>query len=123
MTNLSLRSRLLAGFGLVAVLLVQIRAATLMGVATQRWLGNTGATLGSILLALVLGVALGTFAAYECDVRHVAMDDEGLVPEAVVDEVQRLAREGRKMRASSSLSPAMVSTRKAAHHRTTWWTG
>jgi DNA-binding transcriptional MocR family regulator len=40
--------------------------------------------------------ALGTFAAYECDVRHVAMDEQGLVPEAVAAEVQRLAREGRK---------------------------
>ena len=40
--------------------------------------------------------ALGTFAAYECDVRHVAMDEQGLVPEAVVAEVQRLARDGRK---------------------------
>jgi CBS domain containing-hemolysin-like protein len=41
---------------LLAVLLVQIGAATLMGVATQRWLGNTGATVGSVLLALVLFV-------------------------------------------------------------------
>lgn len=41
---------------LLAVLLVQIGAATLMGVATQRWLGNPGATVGSVVLALVLFV-------------------------------------------------------------------
>ena len=41
---------------LLAVLLVQIGAATLMGVATQRWLGNAGATIGSVVLALVLFV-------------------------------------------------------------------
>ena len=38
------------------MLLVQIGAATLMGVATQRWLGNAGATIGSVVLALVLFV-------------------------------------------------------------------
>jgi CBS domain containing-hemolysin-like protein len=41
---------------LLAVLLVQIGAATLLGVATQRWLGNAGATVGSVVLALVLFV-------------------------------------------------------------------
>ena len=29
--------------------------------------------------------ALGVFRAYECDVEHVAMDDEGLVPDALED--------------------------------------
>ncbi len=31
--------------------------------------------------------ALGTFAAYEADVRHVAMDDDGLIPEALREAI------------------------------------
>ena len=39
--------------------------------------------------------ALGSFAAYQAEVRHVAMDDDGLIPAALDEALQRLAREGR----------------------------
>ena len=39
--------------------------------------------------------ALGTFASYQADVAHVAMDDEGLVPEALEEQLRRLATSGR----------------------------
>src|SRR5690349_22951962 len=39
--------------------------------------------------------ALGVFGAYECDVVHVAMDDEGLVPEALEQAVSAVAATGR----------------------------
>lgn len=39
--------------------------------------------------------ALGSFAAFQAEVRHVAMDDDGLVPEALEDALGGLAREGR----------------------------
>jgi DNA-binding transcriptional MocR family regulator len=40
--------------------------------------------------------ALGSFAAYQAEVRHVAMDDDGLVPAALDEALRRLAREGRR---------------------------
>ncbi|GAA4838291.1 PLP-dependent aminotransferase family protein [Actinomycetospora corticicola] len=40
--------------------------------------------------------ALGSFAAYQAEVRHVAMDDDGLVPAALEEALERLAREGRR---------------------------
>ncbi len=40
--------------------------------------------------------ALGVFRAYECDVVHVAMDDEGLNPEALSEAIAKLGAEGRK---------------------------
>lgn len=39
--------------------------------------------------------ALGTLSAAEADVRHVAMDDAGLIPEALREALDRLATEGR----------------------------
>jgi DNA-binding transcriptional MocR family regulator len=39
--------------------------------------------------------ALSTFASYQCEVEHVAMDDEGLAPEALRETLARLASEGR----------------------------
>lgn len=39
--------------------------------------------------------ALGAFAAYQADVVHVEMDDEGLVPQALEDRVAALLAEGR----------------------------
>ncbi len=41
---------------LLAVLLVQIGAATVTGVLAERWFGNVGVTLGSVVLTLVLFV-------------------------------------------------------------------
>jgi len=40
--------------------------------------------------------ALGTFAAYQADVMHVAMDDGGLVPEALQEALADLAADGRR---------------------------
>jgi 2-aminoadipate transaminase len=40
--------------------------------------------------------ALGVFASYQCEVRHVAMDDEGLSPDALRSALAELAAEGRR---------------------------
>jgi len=42
--------------------------------------------------------ALGSFAAYQADVVHVAMDDDGLIPEALDDTIQRLTAAGRRIK-------------------------
>ncbi|PFG21164.1 DNA-binding transcriptional MocR family regulator [Serinibacter salmoneus] len=42
--------------------------------------------------------ALGVFRAYEADVVHTPMDDEGLVPEAFEETLSRLKREGRRVK-------------------------
>ena len=42
--------------------------------------------------------ALGAFAAYQADVVHVAMDDEGLVPEALDATIARLSAAGRRIK-------------------------
>lgn len=40
--------------------------------------------------------ALGAFAAYETDVVHVPMDDEGLIPQALREAIQRVETSGRR---------------------------
>jgi 2-aminoadipate transaminase len=40
--------------------------------------------------------ALGTFAAYQADVVHVAMDEQGLVPEALRETLAAVERSGRR---------------------------
>ncbi len=40
--------------------------------------------------------ALGAFAAYQAHVVHVAMDDDGLIPEALEEAIRRTAAEGRR---------------------------
>ena len=42
--------------------------------------------------------ALGVFRAYQCDVVHVAMDDEGLVPSALEDAITSVRTSGRKIK-------------------------
>ena len=42
--------------------------------------------------------ALGVFRAYECDVRHVAMDDEGLVPGALEEAIRAVRAEGKRIK-------------------------
>ena len=42
--------------------------------------------------------ALGSFAAYQADVVHVAMDDDGLIPEALEETIQRLTAAGRRIK-------------------------
>lgn len=40
--------------------------------------------------------ALGSFSAYQADVRHVPMDDDGLVPSALEETLARLAAAGKR---------------------------
>ena len=42
--------------------------------------------------------ALGTFRAYQADVVHVAMDDDGLIPEALVAAIDACAVAGRRVK-------------------------
>lgn len=42
--------------------------------------------------------ALGIFQAYECDVVHVPMDDQGLLPEALSETIARLRQAGRTIK-------------------------
>jgi 2-aminoadipate transaminase len=42
--------------------------------------------------------ALGAFAAYQADVVHVAMDDSGLIPEALSAAIDRVRAEGRMVK-------------------------
>lgn len=42
--------------------------------------------------------ALGVFRAYECDVVHVAMDDEGLVPSALAEAITATRAAGKKVK-------------------------
>ncbi len=42
--------------------------------------------------------ALGVFRAYQCGVEHVAMDDEGLVPQALTEAIARVRASGRRIK-------------------------
>ena len=42
--------------------------------------------------------ALGVFRAYQCDIEHVAMDEQGLVPEALSEAIARSRRSGRPVK-------------------------
>jgi len=42
--------------------------------------------------------ALGTFAAYQAKVVHVAMDDDGLIPEALAEAIDACARAGQRVK-------------------------
>ena len=42
--------------------------------------------------------ALGVFQAYQCDVVHVAMDDDGLVPEALRQAIAAARRPGKRIK-------------------------
>jgi DNA-binding transcriptional MocR family regulator len=42
--------------------------------------------------------ALGVFRAYQADVVHVPLDDDGLIPEALEEALTRLHREGRRVK-------------------------
>ncbi|WP_433330967.1 PLP-dependent aminotransferase family protein [Spirillospora sp. CA-294931] len=42
--------------------------------------------------------ALGTFASYQADVVHVPLDEGGLIPAALRETLDRLAREGRRVK-------------------------
>jgi DNA-binding transcriptional MocR family regulator len=55
--------------------------------------------------------ALGTFAAYQAEVVHVAMDDQGLVPEALRETIAACRR---RASARSSSTPSPTSTTRPA---------
>src|SRR5690242_21201702 len=42
--------------------------------------------------------ALGTFAAFQAEVVHLPMDDDGLIPEALREALTRLRVEGRRVK-------------------------
>ncbi|WP_423921025.1 PLP-dependent aminotransferase family protein [Frigoribacterium sp. 2-23] len=42
--------------------------------------------------------ALGVFRAYQADVQHVVMDDEGLVPEALRESIANLTAQGKRIK-------------------------
>jgi 2-aminoadipate transaminase len=42
--------------------------------------------------------ALGTFASYQADVVHVPLDEAGLIPSALTETLERLQREGRRVK-------------------------
>jgi DNA-binding transcriptional MocR family regulator len=42
--------------------------------------------------------ALGVFRAYECDIVHVPMDEEGLVPEALEEAIARVRSQGKRVK-------------------------
>jgi DNA-binding transcriptional MocR family regulator len=42
--------------------------------------------------------ALGVFRAYECEIVHVPMDDEGLVPEALEEAIARVRGQGKRVK-------------------------
>ena len=52
--------------------------------------------------------ALGVFRSYECDIVHVPMDDEGLVPEALAEAISRARAAGKK--------PKMIYTIPSFHN-------
>ena len=65
--------------------------------------------------------ALGAFAAYQADVVHVAMDDDGLIPEALEEAIRRTAVAGRQAKFLYTVpnfhNPAGVSMAAGRRHR------
>ena len=56
--------------------------------------------------------ALGVFKSFQCDVVHAAMDDDGLVPEALRQAI--VAAEGGRQDGSSSSTRSRTSTTRPA---------
>jgi 2-aminoadipate transaminase len=65
--------------------------------------------------------ALGAFAAYQADVVHVAMDDDGLIPEALKEAIRRAAAAGRQAKFLYTVpnfhNPAGVTLAAGRRHR------
>ena len=65
--------------------------------------------------------ALGAFAAYQADVVHVAMDDDGLIPEALEEAIRRTAAAGRRAKFLYTVpnfhNPAGVTLAAGRRHR------
>jgi len=65
--------------------------------------------------------ALGAFAAYQADVIHVAMDDDGLIPEALEQAIAAVAASGRRAKFMYTVpnfhNPAGVTLAASRRHR------
>jgi 2-aminoadipate transaminase len=65
--------------------------------------------------------ALGAFAAYQARVVHVAMDDDGLIPEALEESIRSTARAGRRAKFLYTVpnfhNPAGVTLAAGRRHR------
>jgi len=65
--------------------------------------------------------ALGAFAAYQADVVHVAMDDDGLIPEALEEAIWRTAAAGQRAKFLYTVpnfqNPAGVTLAAGRRHR------
>ena len=65
--------------------------------------------------------ALGAFASYQADVVHVAMDDDGLIPEALEEAIRRATAAGRPAKFLYTVpnfhNPAGVTLAAARRHR------
>ena len=65
--------------------------------------------------------ALGAFAAYQASVVHVAMDDDGLIPEALEEAIRRTAAAGRRAKFLYTVpnfhNPAGVTLAASRRHR------
>ena len=65
--------------------------------------------------------ALGAFASYQATVVHVAMDDDGLIPEALEEAIRRTAADGRRAKFLYTVpnfhNPAGVTLAAARRHR------
>src|SRR5207302_8191324 len=65
--------------------------------------------------------ALGAFAAYQADVVHVPMDDEGLIPEALEQAIAAVAASGRRAKFLYTVpnyhNPAGVTLAVSRRHR------
>src|SRR5215472_16935643 len=65
--------------------------------------------------------ALGAFASYQADMVHVAMDDDGLIPEALEEAIRRVAATGRRAKFLYNVpnfhNPAGVTLAAGRRHR------
>jgi DNA-binding transcriptional MocR family regulator len=65
--------------------------------------------------------ALGAFASYQADVLHVAMDDDGLIPEALEEAIRRTAAAGKRAKFLYTVpnfhNPAGVTLAAGRRHR------
>ena len=65
--------------------------------------------------------ALGAFASYQADVVHVAMDDDGLIPEALEEAIRRTTAAGRRAKFLYTVpnyhNPAGVTLAAGRRHR------
>ena len=125
------------GQGLVALRerLVEVMAAEHTSAHPEELVVTTGGQQGLDLIAklfcdpgdVVLAEgpsyvgALGAFAAYQADVRHVPMDADGLIPEALEELLRALANEGRRPKFLYTIpnhhNPAGVSLSLARRHQ------